>query len=109
MIAGGGRRHRRYEMGFIQIMEITTSDFDAFEALHEEWLADTEGTRTTVSEWMCQDRDRPGTYVVIVEFPTYEAAMANNDLPATAKIAAGIAAIADEPVTFRNLDLIRAD
>lgn len=96
-------------MGFIQILEIPTSKFDEFEALHEQWLADTAGTRTVVSERVCRDRDRPDTYVVIVEFPSYEAAMRNNDLPATAAIAAGITALADAPVTFRNLDLIRTD
>jgi hypothetical protein len=46
---------------------------------------------------------------VIVEFPSYEEAMKNNDLPATATIAAGMAALADQPPTFRNLNLIRTD
>ena len=96
-------------MGFIQVMEIKTSKFDEFEALHEQWLAETEGLRTTVSERICHDRDRPGTYVVIVEFPSYDAAMKNNDLPGTAKIAAGMAALADEPVMFRNLDVVRTE
>ena len=96
-------------MGFIQILEIKTSDYDKLEAAHEQWLADTEGTRTVLSERICRDRDAPDTYVLIVEFPSYEEAMANNDLPATAKIAAEISALADEPPAFRNLDLIRAD
>jgi hypothetical protein len=51
----------------------------------------------------------PDTHVVIVELPSYEAAMKNNDLPATATIADGMAALADQPPTFRNLDLIRTD
>ena len=96
-------------MGFIQILEIKTSNYGEFEALHEQWLADTAGTRTVVSERICRDRDQPDTYVVIVEFPSYEEAMKNNDLPATATIAAGMAALADRPPTFRNLDLIRTD
>lgn len=96
-------------MGFIQIMEIKTSKFDELESLHEQWLADTTGSRTVVSERVCRDRDQPDTYVMIVEFASYDEAMKNNDLPATAKIAAGIAALADQPPTFRNLDLIRTD
>jgi hypothetical protein len=96
-------------MGFIQVLEIKTSNYGEFEALHEQWLADTAGTRTVVSERICRDRDKPDTYVVIVEFPSYEEAMKNNDLPATATIAAGMAAITDQPPTFRNLDLIRTD
>lgn len=96
-------------MGFIQILEIKTSNYGEFEALHEQWLADTAGTRTVVSERICRDLDQPGSYVVIVEFASHEDAMKNNDLPATAAIAAGMAALADEPLTFRNLDLLRTD
>ena len=96
-------------MKFIQVMEFTTSKYDELEALHEQWLADTEGQRTVSAEWICRDRDRPDTYVLIVEFPSHEAAMQNNDLPATAEIAAGMAELADSPPTFRNLDLLRAD
>lgn len=96
-------------MGFVQIIELKTSRFDELEALHEQWLADTEGARTVLSERVCEDRDNPGTYLLIVEFPSYEAAMANNDLPATSRIAEGMSSLAEEPPQFRNLDLIRSD
>jgi quinol monooxygenase YgiN len=96
-------------MGYVQIIEFKTTRFDEFEALHEKWLAETAGERTTLSEHICRDRDEPDTYVLIVEFPSYEEAMKNNDLPATARIAEGMAALADAPLTFRNLDLIRVD
>jgi quinol monooxygenase YgiN len=95
-------------MGFIQIMEITTSNYDKFEELHEQWLADTEGKRTVIAERICRDRDRPDTYVVIVEFASHEEAMKNNELPATAKIASGMAALVEKPTVFRNLDVVRA-
>lgn len=96
-------------MGFVQIIEVTTSRFDEVEALHETWLAETEGVRTTIGETICRDRTRPDTYLVIVEFPSYEEAQRNNELPATEKIAAGIAELADAPPTFRDLDLVRHD
>jgi quinol monooxygenase YgiN len=96
-------------MGYVQIIEFKTSRFDEVEALHEKWLAETAGERTTLSEHICRDRDQPDTYVLIVEFPSYEDAMKNNDLPATARIAEGMAALADAPLTFRNLDVIRVD
>ena len=32
---------------------------------------------------VCTDRDNEGTIVTVVEFPSYEAAMKNNDDPAT--------------------------
>lgn len=96
-------------MRFIQILEFKTSKFDEFERLHEQWLAETEGKRTVVSERICRDRDQPDIYVVIVEFASHEDALMNNDLTATATIAAEMATLADQPPTFRNLDLIRLD
>lgn len=96
-------------MGFIQIIEITTSKFDEMEALHEQWLADTEGKRKVVSERICRDRNNADRYLVIVEFASYEDAMLNNDLPETAKIAEGMAGLAEGDLVFRDLDLLRTD
>jgi quinol monooxygenase YgiN len=96
-------------MKFVQIIEIKTSRFDDLEALHKQWLKDTEGIRTTLSERICEDRDNRGSYLIIVEFPSYEAAMANNDLPATNRISEGITSLADEPPVFRNLDIVIAN
>lgn len=96
-------------MGYFQLIEVRTDDFAAFEQLHEQWLAETEGERTVVQEWIFRDRDRPDTYLVMVEFPSVEAAATNNDLPATARIAEGMATLAAEPPGFRNLDLVRQD
>jgi hypothetical protein len=70
-------------MAFVQIIEITTAQ---------------RGTFT-------QDRDRPDTYVQIVEFPSYEDAMANSELPETAVFAERLAALCDQPMAFRNLDV----
>jgi len=94
-------------VGCVQIIEVKTSSFDELEALHETWLAETEGKRTVVSERICRDRDEPGTYLMIVEFASHEDALKNNDLPETARIAAGMAEIAEAPPVFRNLDVIR--
>jgi quinol monooxygenase YgiN len=96
-------------MGFVQIIEMQTSRFDEIEALHETWLADTEGSRTTNGEMVVRDRDQPGRYLVIVEFPSYEAAQANNDLPATGRFAEQLGPLLDGPPTFHNLDLVRDD
>ncbi len=96
-------------MSYMQLIEIESPDYEGLMKLHEQWLKDTEGERTVVREWICEDRDRPGTYLIIVEFPSVEAAALNNDLPATARIAQGLAALATQPLTFRNLDLLRQD
>ena len=47
-------------MGYVQIIELQTTRFEEVEALHEAWLADTVGTRTTTSETILADRDHPG-------------------------------------------------
>ena len=94
---------------YVQLIEVRTDRFDDLERLHDQWLADTVGERTVTQEWVCRDRDRDDTYVIIVEFPSDEAARVNNDLPATARIAEGMGKLAIGEPTFRNLDLIRRD
>lgn len=96
-------------MEFVQIIELQSSRFDEIEVLHEAWLAETEGVRTSISELVVADRDRPGTYLIIVRFPSLEAADANNDLPATQRLAEALGALVDAPMAFRNLDLVRFD
>jgi quinol monooxygenase YgiN len=92
-------------MGFVQIIEVKTSNIDQIQKLDKEWQAATEGKRTATRALVTQDRDNPGTYLIIVEFPSYEAAQANNDLPETASFAGQIAGLA-ESQSFRNLDVV---
>jgi quinol monooxygenase YgiN len=92
-------------MGFVQIIEMKTSKIDEVQKLDKEWQAATAGKRTATRALVTQDRDNPGTFLVIVEFPSYEAAQANNDLPETADFAGKMAALCDSQ-TFRNLDVV---
>ena len=90
--------------GFVQIVEFTTSRIDEMRALQEKWRdehPDMGPTRVMVTA----DRDRPDTYLTIVEFDSYEEAMRNNDDPLTAQFAEQMQALADGPPTFRNLDV----
>ena len=96
-------------MGFVQIIKATTSKMAEMEAAHEEWLTATDGQRTVSREMICENRDKPGEYWMIVEFPSYEDAMTNNDLPATQVIAEKMASLVDGPPEFVNLDLVRQD
>jgi hypothetical protein len=93
-------------VSFIQVIEFTTSRADEFNALLDEWLERTEGKRTATRGVQTRDRDRANTYVQIVEFPSYEEAMTNSELPETGEIAARLAELCDDPPTFRNLDVI---
>lgn len=92
-------------MTFIQVIEVSTTRPDEVLSLVEEWDAATAGRRTAQRGTFTADRDRPNTYLQIVEFPSYEAAMANSELPETASFAARMAALCDGPMVFRNLDV----
>jgi quinol monooxygenase YgiN len=93
-------------MAFIQIIEFKTSRVDELTAALDAWLEQTQGKRAAVRGTQTRDRDVTDTYVQIVEFPSYEAAMANSDLPETAEFAAKLAALCDGPPSFRNLDVV---
>lgn len=96
-------------MTFIQIIEYRTSRIDELGALMDEWLAQTDGKRSVVRTTQAQDREKPGTFVQIVEFPSYEVAMENSDLPETGRFAARMAGLCEEGPTFRNLDVTRTE
>ena len=94
-------------MGFVQIIEIQTSRVDEVEALGRdirEKLEDgrsSSPSRTTIAA----DRDRPGYYLNIVEFASYEAAMENSSRPEIGEFAARLAKLCDSPPKFYNLDV----
>jgi len=92
-------------MAFIQLIEIATDRPDEVEALVAEWREQTAGRRTAQRGTFTQDRERPNTYLQIVEFPSYEDAMANSDLPETAAFAQRLGELCDGPMLFRNLDV----
>jgi quinol monooxygenase YgiN len=101
--------HLEQLMRFVQIIEFKTSDIDAVDRVLDEFLAKTQGVRTATRAMVAQDRDNKGTYLNIVEFPSYEAAMENSNLPETAEVAGKLAELCDGPPTFRNLDVRREE
>ena len=96
-------------MAFIQIIEYRTTKLDEFNAALDGWLEATKGKRAATRGVQTKDRDATDTYVQIVEFPSYEEAMANSNLPETAEFAAQLAALCDGPPTFRNLEVLREE
>jgi hypothetical protein len=96
-------------MAFIQIVEIKTTQQDEIQSLMDEWAAKTEGKRKVRRSTTTADRDRPDVYVQIVEFPSYEDAMANSNLAETSEFAERLAKLCDGPPTFRNLEVRRVD
>jgi hypothetical protein len=94
---------------FIQIIEYRTTRLDELNAALDSWLAGTKGTRTATRGVQTKDRDADTTYVQIVEFPSYEEAIANSNLTETSDFAAKLKALCDGPPTFRNLDVLREE
>jgi quinol monooxygenase YgiN len=96
-------------MRFVQLIEFKTKDIDAFNRNLDEWLAQTSGIRTPTRAIQGKDRDNDDTYVHVVEFPSYEAAMENSNRPETAAFAARLAELCESPPSFRNLDVTREE
>ena len=93
----------------MQIIEFRTTRPDDVAALVDEWRSQTEGRRTAQRSTLTEDREQADTYIQIVEFPSYEGAMANSALPETAKFAERVAELCVGPITFRNLDVRAVD
>ena len=96
-------------MSFIQLIEYKTSRIDELNAALDAWLEKTKGRRAATRGTQTRDRDAANTYVQIVEFPSYDDAMANSKLAETSEFASQLAALCDGPPTFRNLDVIREE
>jgi hypothetical protein len=93
--------------GFVQIIEMQTSRFDEIEALVKEIRSrlDDGSPSSPLRATITADRDRPGVYLNIVEFDSYEAAMENSNRPETGEFAARIGELCDAPPKFYNLDV----
>lgn len=94
-------------MTFVQLIEFRTTHPEQMDELLNSWVSATEGKRTATRAVVASDHDRPDTYVEIVEFPSYEEAMRNSQLPETNDVAQRMMALCDAPVVFRNLDVRR--
>jgi quinol monooxygenase YgiN len=91
--------------GFIQIIELQTSRYDEVQALVDRYREQAGADSTALRSTVTADRDHANTYLNIVEFDSYEAAMANSNRPQTAEFAEQMAKLCDAPPSFRNLDV----
>lgn len=96
-------------MRFVQIIEYKTSKPEEIAKIMDEWMVATEGKRTPTREVTGRDREDSDRYFQIVEFPSYEEAMKNSELPETNAYAQRIEALCDGPAIFRNLDVVREE
>ncbi len=93
-------------MTFVQLMTFRTGDIDTARKLNDDWRHATEGKRTLRREVIARDSDNPGNYVVLAYFDSYESAMQNSHLPETEAAAKQFQQLSDEPIGFRNLEII---
>jgi hypothetical protein len=93
-------------MAFVQIIEYRTSKAAEMQAVSDEWEKATEGKRKAGRRILCQDRDNPERYVLVVFFDSYEDAMKNSALPETDSLSKKMMSFADGPPTFYNLDVV---
>jgi hypothetical protein len=94
--------------GFVQIIEYRTSKPDEIKALMDDYGAKREAEGegpAPVRGITCADRDESGRYFAIVEFASYEDAMANSRRADTTEFSAQMMALCDGPGKFYNLDL----
>ena len=93
---------------FVQIIEFRSSNIDEIRKLGDEFREkrSAEGSGGPVTGTVTEDRDRPGTFLNIVEFPSYDEAMANSDNPLTQEFAQRMAELCDGPPTFYNLNVL---
>jgi len=99
--AGGGA------MTFVQLIDCKTSRFDEMNRLMDTWVEQTRGKRTATHSLIGKDRSDASHFIEIVEFPSYEEAMRNSNLPETDKIFKEMVALCDEMPTFTDLDVVR--
>jgi hypothetical protein len=96
-------------MKFSQMIEFETGRIDEFNAHLDAWMMKSEGHRIPHRAVLSRDRDSHDVYVLTVEFSSYEVGMENSARPETGEFAAFLSDLADGPLTFRNLDVIREE
>ena len=94
---------------FIQTITYSTSRIDEVRALGEQ-LRDKRMSsgdpQKPIQISFCADRDVPNRYTTVVEFASYEDAMANSSHPDVAEFSQQMGKLCDGPPTFVNLDVL---
>ena len=101
------RRTGGITMTFVQLIDCRTSRFDDINRLMDAWVEQTKGKRTATHAMVGKDHSDASHFIEIVEFPSYEEAMRNSNLPETDKIFREMVALCDEMPTFTDLDVVR--
>ncbi|MER5931689.1 ester cyclase [Streptomyces sp. NPDC002054] len=94
-------------MTFVQIIDYKTRRYDDLSDLMDRYVAQSQGKRTVTHSMIGKDLEDGEHYVDVVEFPSYEDAMKNSQLPETDRMFKEMVALCDGMPTFTNLDVVR--
>ncbi|MEU6364739.1 ester cyclase [Streptomyces sp. NPDC046931] len=94
-------------MTFVQLIECRTDRFEEMNRLIDAWVEQTKGKRRATHDLVGRDRSDESHLVELVEFPSYEDAMRNSNLPETGRIFREMVALCDEMPVFMDLDVVR--
>jgi hypothetical protein len=96
-------------MNFVQIVEYETERPDEIAAVMNKRRDDAmaAGEQPPFIQLLAtRDRENPKRYLAIIEFPSYEQAMANSERPETDAMAKELAALCTRGPIYHNLDVI---
>ena len=96
-------------MKFAQIIDFETERLEEGQKLIQEYEEQARAQGRTDGpkrRTLLRDRDNPTHYMAVVEFDSYEAAMANSARPETGELSQKLGALAMRPQTFVNCDVV---
>ncbi|MEU2154789.1 ester cyclase [Streptomyces sp. NPDC019396] len=94
-------------MTFVQMIDCKTDRLDELNQLLDIWVEQTGGKRTATHSLVTRDRSDSNHVIEFVEFPSYEDAMRNSNLPETDRSFERMVALCDGMPTFTDLDVVR--
>ncbi|MFD8234412.1 hypothetical protein ACFV20_21360 [Streptomyces sp. NPDC059696] len=96
-------------MKFVQIIEFETERLDEMQQVLEEAGQRNAGrTNGPTHSTLLKDRDKPGRYLALIEFDSYEEAMRNSDDPETSAMAQRLDALSTGERVYTNCDVLDA-
>ncbi|MEV7414750.1 hypothetical protein [Streptomyces sp. NPDC089919] len=99
-------------MKFAQIIDFETERADELrEAIRRyEETARAQGRKPAPTHrTLLRDRANPNRYLAVIEFDSYEDAMANSNAPETGELAATLASLCTRPPAFTDCDLTESE
>ncbi|MCX4632319.1 hypothetical protein [Streptomyces sp. NBC_01443] len=96
-------------MKFAQIIDFETERIDEVRDLlraYEEQARSQGRPGTPSARTLLKDRSNPNRHLAVVEFDSYDAAMANSRAAATDELAQALSALMTRPTVYTDCDLL---